>query len=158
MSLICSCCREQKFDFVEINFEIPKRESCVATGIVCVNCHHTQEIINIRSLTIPIKPSEEGSPDKMRKYIDTASGKKKNSDPRPQNASPISQDTLKALQYQNIDVKYGPDGKPSVGVLDPSKPVLQTYVPNDFKTRPNAQPNPEEDPEFSGPEADQSPV
>jgi hypothetical protein len=143
MSLICSCCREQKFQFVEINFEIPQREKCEAVGIVCVSCGHTQEIMSIKSLTIEIRPSENDSPDQMRDYIKRASGSRENVKPEAQQATPISQATLRALQKQNINVSYDSDGNPLITAVYPEKPVLQKYVPNVQKALP-AEPNPDD--------------
>lgn len=137
MTLICSCCREQNFQFVEINFEIPQREKCEAVGIVCVNCNHTQEIMSIKSLTIEIRPSENDSTDQMRDYMNRASGSKGKVKPEPQQTSPINQATLQALQQQNINVSYDSDGNPSITAVHPEKPVLQKYVPNDQKTPPS---------------------
>lgn len=145
MPLICSCCREQKFQFTEINFEIPKpkKERCEAVGIVCVNCGHTQEIMSIRSLTIEIRPLENDSPDQMRDYMNRASGSKGNAKPEAQQATPINQATLQALQKQNINVSYDSDGNPSISAIYPEKPVLQKYVPNVQKALPG-EPSPDD--------------
>ncbi len=131
MTLSCSCCKKQDLKIVNINFKVGE-ELCNASALQCVNCTHIQEIMNIVSETIPIKGSDAKDTSGMRNLIDKTSGAKKETPP-PQ---PIDQATLKALQQQNINVVYD-SGIPSITVLNPNKPVLQKYVPNDQKALPS---------------------
>jgi hypothetical protein len=136
MALICSCCKQQELKIININFKVGE-ELCNASALQCVNCTHIQEIINIVSETIPIKGSDVRDTSGMRDLIDKTKGAKKETP----HLQPIDQTTLQALKKQNINVSYDSDGNPLITALNPEKPVLQKYVPNDQKALP-IEPNP----------------
>lgn len=148
MTMICSCCKKQELKLTNIRFKVGE-ELCNADALQCVKCTHIQEIMNIVSETIPIEGSGAGSTNDMRNLIDKTSRAQKETTPQ----QPINQATLKALYDQNIKVSFDPQGNPSISVADPQKPVMKNFFPKDNLSN---QTTPEEDPESSGPEADQS--
>jgi hypothetical protein len=129
MILSCSCCGKQDWELTDIQFNIPStKEECKSSAIKCKGCSHTQEIMNIESLnikkTIPVPATNDV--EKMRQAINTTSGK---NSVNPNQPPAISNVARKALNNQNIDLEFDPQGIPIVKVIDKNKPVMQSFYP-----------------------------